>query len=66
MTIKELVEYLKEFPHQDATIVLASDEEGNSYFNLDTEFTLHEQDKEFLVIFYPCYPEVEIYNWGNK
>jgi hypothetical protein len=65
MTVREFVKYLEDFPYQDATIIMASDEEGNSYFNVSKQLVIHTKDKEFFAIIYPCYPEVEIYDWGE-
>jgi hypothetical protein len=60
MTVKELVKYLEDFPYQDATIIMASDEEGNSLFNLSNTLYIENTGDCVYAILYPAYPEVEL------
>jgi len=61
MTVKELAEYLKNFPHQDAIVALSIDEEGNAFFKMSEymDVTIHTNSNGSYVIFYPGGREVE-------
>jgi hypothetical protein len=60
MTVREFVKYLKDFPYQYATIIMASDEEGNSFFNLDPGIYVEDTGDHLYAVLYPAYPEVEL------
>lgn len=58
MKVSELITMLRDFP-KDSTVVLASDEEGNQYFNVGCLPEIgKDEDGNRVVIIYPEYPEV--------
>ncbi|MFA5152578.1 MAG: hypothetical protein WC554_08480 [Clostridia bacterium] len=59
MTVKELMNHLKNFP-TNVTIIMASDEEGNSYFHTSSPELGETYDGKEVVILYPEWPEVEM------
>ena len=59
MTVKELINYLKDFP-SDITIIMASDEEGNSYFHTSLPELGETYAGKEVVVLYPEWPEVEL------
>ena len=60
MLVKELIAELESMP-QHVDVILASDEEGNSYFNVYKPQVETNEDGDKIVLIYPCYPEVYLY-----
>jgi hypothetical protein len=59
MIVKELIDQLKTFP-LDTAVIMASDEEGNSYFHTSPPELGETYDGKEVVILFPEWPEVEM------
>lgn len=59
MTVKELINHLKNLP-SNVTVIMASDEEGNSYFHTSSPELGETYDGKEVVILFPEWPEVEM------
>jgi hypothetical protein len=58
MIIRELINELRKFP-ADMQVAMASDEEGNSFFNVSYMIEEGETDEgEIVAVLYPAYPEI--------